>query len=295
MEIENATFRSWTEFQRWKEEEEANNHVYFCKPYGNTSTNITEISYYMCQRDGPNRQHRKSGDIPKTTRKNKKGVSKSGLVCPARMIVTEIKGDNGSVSVRYTKTRNHPITVADIQHHPMPLAERENIRTKLSLGIPAEKIYQDFREGHGSREKREDDFTINKKHLINKRQIKEIERKLKVNRRLHPDGALSVNTIVQKLRQEKYDGVLLYKPHGGKAFVGPNLFEDDLFLLGYMSKQQGEMFRQNASKIVFVDSTHETNQYKFKLVTALVPDEFGKSYPVAHLITNRRYKRDDDI
>ena len=64
MEIENATFRSWTEFQRWKEEEEANNHVYLCKPYGNTSTNITEKSYYMCQRDGPNRQHRKSGDIP---------------------------------------------------------------------------------------------------------------------------------------------------------------------------------------------------------------------------------------
>ena len=47
------------------------------------------------------------------------------------------------------------------------------------------------------------------------------------------------------------------------------------------------MLKQNASKIVCVDATHDTTQYGFKLITLLVPDEFGKGYPVAHLISNR--------
>ena len=47
------------------------------------------------------------------------------------------------------------------------------------------------------------------------------------------------------------------------------------------------MIKKNACKIVCIDSTHETNQFKYSLITLLVPDEFGKGYPVEHLITNR--------
>ena len=47
------------------------------------------------------------------------------------------------------------------------------------------------------------------------------------------------------------------------------------------------MLKKNASKILCIDSTHDTNQYQFKLITLLVPDDFGHGYPVASLITNR--------
>ena len=43
---------------------------------------------------------------------------------------------------------------------------------------------------------------------------------------------------------------------------------------------------KNASKIVCLDSTHCTNKYKFKLITLMVQDEFGKGYPVAFLIAS---------
>ena len=155
-----------------------------------------------------------------------------------------------------------------------------------SLLVFQQKIFIK-REGPGSRDQRNEEFVIKKSHFIKKRQIKEMARKLKVSRRLHPDDATSVYLIVKKLQQEKYNSVLLYKPQNEPVIAGPlSIPPDDLFLWGYMTKEQEVMLKKNASKIVCLDSTHETNQYKFKLVTVLVPDEFGKGYPVAHLITN---------
>ena len=114
-------------------------------------------------------------------------------------------------------------------------------------------------------------------------------RKMKVNQRLHADDATSAFYIVNNLRQEKYDPILLYKPQNEHVIVGPStILADDLFLLAYMTKEQEDMFKKHSSKIVCVDGTHGTNQYAFNLITVLVPDEFGKGYPVAHLISNRQ-------
>ena len=89
--------------------------------------------------------------------------------------------DNGTIEVKYTTTHSHSILPQDIHHHPIPSTEKDTIKTKLSVGIPAETIYRDLREGHGSRDNRDKDFHIKKKHFISKRQIKEMARKLKVN------------------------------------------------------------------------------------------------------------------
>ena len=56
-----------------------------------------------------------------------------------------------------------------------------------------------------------------------------------------------------------------------------------------MTKEQEVMLKKNASKIVCLDSTHETNQYKFKLVTVLVPDEFGKGLLIMITYSIYRY------
>ena len=42
-----------------------------------------------------------------------------------------------------------------------------------------------------------------------------------MNRRMHPDDATSLFHIVQKLSNEKYDPILLYKPQGEDVVVGP--------------------------------------------------------------------------
>ena len=62
--------------------------------------------------------------------------------------------------------------------------------------------------------------------------------------------------------------------------------EDD-FILAIQTKVQKVRYEGNASKIVCADSTHNTTQYGFKLTNVIVPDEFHKGYPVAHLISNK--------
>lgn len=47
------------------------------------------------------------------------------------------------------------------------------------------------------------------------------------------------------------------------------------------------MMQKHGPKIICVDSTHKTNQYDFPLINFIVPDEFNKGYPVAHLISNK--------
>ena len=46
------------------------------------------------------------------------------------------------------------------------------------------------------------------------------------------------------------------------------------------------MFIKHSKKIVCIDSTYETNQYEFPLVTLVVADEFNKGYPVRFFISN---------
>ena len=45
-----------------------------------------------------------------------------------------------------------------------------------------------------------------------------------------------------------------------------------------MTEFQAQLFEEFGSKVVCVDSTHKTNEYKFKLITLLVVDECHKGY-----------------
>ena len=60
--------------------------------------------------------------------------------------------------------------------------------------------------------------------------------------------------------------------------------KNNFFVIGIQTKQQLDMFEQNTSKIVCIDSTHRTKQNAFSLITILVPDVFNKGYPVGHLL-----------
>eukprot|EP00794_Sanderia_malayensis_P020831 gene20831-22875_t len=199
--------------------------------------------------------------------------------------------ESGGIEVTYISTHNHPVQFRDTEHHPIPPTIMESVKSKLLLGASVDNVHKDLREGADVRNDRNSDKKISKKHAVTKRNLREIARKLKVNRRMHPDDATSVFHIVKKISSEQFDPVLLYKPQGEDVVVGPDDMhgtprETQTFLFAMQTKEQLAMFEKHASKIVCLDSTHCTNKYDFKLVTLVVPDELNKGYPVAHLISN---------
>jgi len=97
----------------------------------------------------------------------------------------------------------------------------------------------------------------------------------------HTEDAISVNRIVEELQMETPSPVLLYKPQGKEDPNWPLLLKDT-FLLVLMTEFQASLFEMFCSKIVCVDSTHKTNQYRFKLITVVVPDEYHNGITVVY-------------
>lgn len=91
----------------------------------------------------------------------------------------------------------------------------------------------------------------------------------------HQEDAISVDRIVKELKQEAPSPVLYYKPQGVKD-PDVNVLATDTFLLVIMTDFQASLFTAFSSGIVCLDSTHKTNQYWFKLITVVVPDEYRK-------------------
>lgn len=88
----------------------------------------------------------------------------------------------------------------------------------------------------------------------------------------HIDDAISVDRIVKELQKESPPPVLFYKPQGAVS-TEFSMLAADTFLLVLMTSFQAEIFEEFCSKITCVDSTHKTNEYRFKLITIVVPDE----------------------
>lgn len=284
-------FNSMEDFNSWKEKEEVQNHVYFSRQYGETKTSSSKHQYYFCQHDGPIHTHRKYGEpARKTNRKFRRGSIKTGKFCPARITVTE-NIETGNIIVHYNRTHIHPISIENTKFQPMPKTLRDDVKAKISLGVPVEDIYKDIRNDLGSRNER-GKGTITKAHLIQKSTISDMKRNLKNRRRLHPDDSTSTFLLVKKFQTtENYNPIIVYKPQGRNVEIGPTVYNDmdinkDLFVLGIQTKPQLDMFIKGSTKVVCIDSTHKTNQYGFPLTNIVVPDEFGKGYPVAHLISN---------
>lgn len=250
--------------------------------------------YYQCHLNGSSKPHiRKGVQARKTARINKKGRLMTDKFCPARMICK--KDEHGVVSVSYIYTHNHELLFKYTEHQPIPNSVLRYIKSQFYLGASVEFIHRELRQDIGSRINRRKvgkTITIEKKHSITKRQLREIRRKLDINQQKDSDDATSLSYIVNKLLGEPYNPVLLYKPQGEDEFrVGPKnptkyKIKNDDFFLAIQTEEQMEMFIKHASKIVCLDSTHGTNKYKFKLITLVVQDEFGKGYPVGHLISN---------
>ena len=261
--------------------EELRNFVYYLKQRGDGESEMIIHKYFVCQHDGHAKAHRKEAEpARKTSRKFRRGQVKSNRFCPSRMTCHINKATN-AVCVEYISAHSHPVNSANTVYQPIPSTTRQEIKAKLSIGVPVNEVYEELREGMGKRESRGENLSITRAHLISKANVSDIKRHMKYSRRLHPEDSTSTHLIVKKLQLESYNSIIVYKPQGQPIQTGPSMYDHidvkkDLFVLGIQTKEQLEMFKQGAQKIYCIDSTHSTNKYEFPLTTIMVPDEFNR-------------------
>ena len=206
------------EFFSWKEKEESENFLYFSKQLGTSSSEIASNMYYVCQHDGHSKAHRRKEEPErKTYKRHHHGRIKRGTVCTARINVKLHESDS-TVSVTYIRAHNHPVGIENTAHQPTLTSLLNSIKTKLSLGVPVKNIYRELREGIGNRNSRETSSeVISKRHLLKKSNVSDVHRHMNYGRRLHPNDSTLTYLLVEKLQEEDFNAVLLYKPQGDKV------------------------------------------------------------------------------
>ena len=90
--------------------------------------------------------------------------------------------------------------------------------------------------------------------------------------------------LVKELQAEPYNPILLYKPQGITDPKLPGISKDG-FILALQTEFQRDLYRQYASTVTCIDSTHKTNAYDFKLVTLLVHvvDEYREGIAIHYI------------
>ena len=126
----------------------------------------------------------------------------------------------------------------------------------------------DIHQDVGNRAKRSEFIQrVSRKHFLNKRDIRNI--RVKVQGRLvirHQDDAQSVCLAVSELQQVPYNPIMAFKVQGKLDPIHSTLPEDT-FVLAIQTKFQRDMYRKYSGRILFIDSTHGTNTYRYKLIT----------------------------
>ena len=134
-----------------------------------------------------------------------------------------------------------------------------------------------MRETVGDRSKRQEfDLCVSRKHFITKSDLRNI--RVKVDDRIvkrHDDDATSVTMMVAELQQEPFNPIVIFKPQSSKDDSHPAL-QTDSFVLVIQTQFQMELYQKYASTILCIDSTNGINQYRFKLISVVVPDDYGK-------------------
>ena len=91
----------------------------------------------------------------------------------------------------------------------------------------------------------------------------------------HEDDSTSVNMTINELHEEPFDSVLAYEPQHGRIPEYASL-PDNTLMLNIQTEWQKQLYEKYATPILCIDSTHSKNAYQFKVITCIVPDDFGK-------------------
>ena len=138
-------------------------------------------------------------------------------------------------------------------------------------------LFADIREDIGKRQNRHHFANeAQRRHFVTRRDVLNLSRKVNhLSTIRHENDAQSVHMMISELRQEEYDPVLYYKPQGTIDHTLCQLPKES-FMVAIQTEFQRELYEQFASTIVCIDSTHKTNSHGLKLITALVPHDYGE-------------------
>ncbi|XP_072026573.1 uncharacterized protein [Amphiura filiformis] len=288
-------FDSFEEFQRWKDEEEAAKFVQFTSSSKEklTSQGVKSL-YFKCQKDGNDQPHRKKGQPGRLTdRKAHKGSVKSNMWCPAR-INAKLNTKTGHVSVFYIQSHSHPISYEDTKHHRLPELLRKEIMAKFARGISIDEIYNDL---HKPRDMENNASPLlNKQHYVSKRFLYMLRTKVTSSKKLHEDEKTSVRLLVEKLKSESFDPVLMFKAANENTIEGDGLASyaehiqhigEGTYVVALQAKEQLTLLERSGNKAICIDATHTVNRWGIQLVTLFVGDDYQNSYPVAYLLSNQ--------
>ncbi|XP_047136153.1 uncharacterized protein LOC100212263 isoform X1 [Hydra vulgaris] len=288
---EDLVFNCWDEFILWKEKEEDANFVHFSKNSTHTNAKYYSLTNFTCQREG------KAGYKYKGSHKKKyKDLVIGSKICPARMRA-RLDKPSGKVTVQYCKSHNHKMSFQDFLYRRMPDRLRNEIREKLLSGKSSEEVYKELKSLDNLREERGENFAPSKRQFVTLVNIRTIAKRMQIK-----EPAASKSCIldaepyaiqVQKLLDETYNPVILFKDSGSPIEVGPEEIDQlsgalDLLLIGIQTKEQKEMLLKHGHRILLIDITDAIITPAHYIVTLKVLDEYNKGYPVAYLISNSR-------
>ncbi|KAL3275371.1 hypothetical protein HHI36_020138 [Cryptolaemus montrouzieri] len=281
-ERRNLKFMNIKSFLAWKQEEEQETFSYFSKRMGEKNN----VTFYYCQQDGSSKPHIKQEAVYRSTNKrNLKGQIRKGRTCLAR-IRAKVQKDS-TVVVQYDPTHSHPLHPHDLKHHPLSDSLNKRILEQLEIGETPEEIAQslvnDDSQVEGSF------YQLNYVNLVSR--IKERVRKMRIKSRSDPDDGTSLMKKVNQLQHHNNCPIIIFKPNGMDTLIGPdiiNKIEDcqNVFMMGIQTEQQLEIMKAR-SDLVSVDLIDGTNRYGYQLLSIVVPDELGRSFPVGFFIASR--------
>lgn len=267
MKWEHHEFNSLDTFQDWKRLIEKTTVASFVK----SRTMAKGHFVYNCNRCGT---YKKSG---KNLRHTKiKGSCKINFFCPSEIKVKQL---GETIQVKYLAT--HVGHANEIEFTRLSFQDRKNIAQKLINKVPKKEILRSVRATLSSRE-------LQRLHLTNAADIDNIKASLNLQDdwRKHPSDVLSTEAWLTELKQSNDTSVLVYKAQGclNEQF---SEFQENDFLLIYMTKVQNLVLTKHGKNTVCVDSTFGLNNYNFQMYTILTLDEAREGFPVAFMFTNR--------
>lgn len=288
---EDLVFNTWEEFLLWKEKEEDANFVHFSKNSTHTNAKNYMLTNFTCQREGKAGYKYKGGQ-----QKKYKDLVIGEKICPARMRA-RLDKPTGRVTVQYCKSHNHKLSFQDFLYRRMPDRLRNEIREKLASGMTSEEVFKDLKSADNLRENRGERFAPSKRQFVTLVNIKTIAKRMNIKEPgISKNFCLEAEPLtiqIQKLLDESYNPVLLYKEQGSATEIGPNEIDQlagsqELSLIAIQTKEQKEMFASHGHKIVFIDITEAVITPTQYVITLKVLDEYNKGYPIAFLISNSR-------
>ncbi|GBO09239.1 hypothetical protein AVEN_51863-1, partial [Araneus ventricosus] len=236
-EVKQYVFDSMSSFQTWLEQESASTFSSFRKYSGTRKEPSKSFHYYCCNFFN---QNRTLGQPRKTVRKNIKGTISAHINCPVRICACE---QSDKVEVTYYSVHNHYTGVENLKYLQLKQSTCDVIKTYLSFSVPIPKIQKMLRGELGSRDKH--NFFPIKEAFVSRKVIQAYLRSSD-NSMFPKDDSTSVVSIVECLRKEPYDPILIFKLQNSTTLYGPSDLDylptsQTSFALGFQTEHQRDM------------------------------------------------------